>query len=732
MAKEIVELFLRLEHLTLRSPLSLSRDGRFLAFGVQRPMARKGLPEPEVLGISREQLGSRVMVVDTGTGRSFEPFEGYWAWCPQWSADGKHLAAYVQRGTEHACLGIYHVEAGTFKIFENVFIHQYMGFEVPRWTPDGKKVVLKLKAPGAKTVDEAKGSIRVYSFDPAEKAPETSYKLDETHFNFCDLGLIDVETGQVVRLLTNDFIRVWRISPDGQYAALLRMARVDETQGMPFYDLVVVPLNGKPSYVVAAGIGQDWYGTLFNWSPDSEYLAYIGKIGEGSALFVVRADGSQPPKDISGLEKEYDPLRYFDSSDDNDYSAPRWSEDGKHVFSLTHKGIWQFSLDGTVKRNITEGCGDRGCLFWLQPSSHSVWTRDKATSFFAAFRDRKTRKEYFTRVDMATGKSVDVWEFEGTCYVGHGIGYFALTADCSTVYIVTECSHQPCEIYRFDAAENPVKPKSIYSCSPDLASMNFSKSRLIDWLGTDGKKRRGALILPPDYVEGQRVQVVVDLYEGSQSGFLNNFGFRPDLLENAHFYASQGYAFFLPDLFMAERDNMRQFALELMPAVNKLIELGIADPDRIALLGHSYGGYAVLSVLTQMNRFKTGICISGLSNLTSAYGLFLGDDGQAEWGLFEKDQGNLGGTLWEKRQGYIENSPLFYMDRINCPVLIACGTKDYSANEQSEEAYNALRRLGRRVELRKYVGEIHCCNEWSQETWRDLMNRILEWLERYL
>jgi dipeptidyl aminopeptidase/acylaminoacyl peptidase len=222
---------------------------------------------------------------------------------------------------------------------------------------------------------------------------------------------------------------------------------------------------------------------------------------------------------------------------------------------------------------------------------------------------------------------------------------------------------------------------------------------------------------------------VVDLYSGTRSNFLNTFGFDPFLIQNGQLYASRGYGFFQPDLFVGQRDPMRQFAGETISAVNQLIQRKIADPNRIALLGHSYGGYAVLSVLSQSQQFKTGICLSGVSNLTSDYNIFIDDNGTPEWDIWEE---TLGGTLWEKRQTYIENSPIFYLDKVQCPVLLACGTGDYSATKQLDEAYNALRRLGRRVELRKYVGEPHCYNEWSQETVKDLLTRILEWLDENL
>ena len=118
-------------------------------------------------------------------------------------------------------------------------------------------------------------------------------------------------------------------------------------------------------------------------------------------------------------------------------------------------------------------------------------------------------------------------------------------------------------------------------------------------------------------------------------------------------------------------------------------------------------------------------------DLTSAYG-GVSDDSDNGWGYFESGQGRMGGTLWERRSSYIENSPLFYFDRVSTPLLLVCGTGDKGATAQTKEAFSALRRLGQRVELRLYHGEDHWPGVWSDNNKKDLCHRVIDRFETYL
>lgn len=176
---------------------------------------------------------------------------------------------------------------------------------------------------------------------------------------------------------------------------------------------------------------------------------------------------------------------------------------------------------------------------------------------------------------------------------------------------------------------------------------------------------------------------------------------------------------------------MQEIARTVLPGVNKAIEMGIADPDRLGIIGHSYGGYAVLSVITQAQRFKAAVSWAGSANLVTMYGQ-MDSDGTSHWiNWAESEAGNVGGSLWEVRERYIENSPIFYLDKVKTPLLIVQGSSDrINTPNHSEEIFVGLRRLGREVEYARYEGEDHAF--WFYPNRVDYCNRVIRWFDEWL
>src|SRR5699024_150442 len=129
-------------------------------------------------------------------------------------------------------------------------------------------------------------------------------------------------------------------------------------------------------------------------------------------------------------------------------------------------------------------------------------------------------------------------------------------------------------------------------------------------------------------------------------------------------YASNGYLVFLPDIKFTVGSPGFSSTKSLLPGVLKLIESGIVDKDKIGLHGHSWGGYQTAFIVTQTDLFSAAVAGAPVANMTSAYsGIRLGS-GMARQYQYEKGQSRIGGSLWEYPERYIENSPVFYADRI--------------------------------------------------------------------
>jgi dipeptidyl aminopeptidase/acylaminoacyl peptidase len=176
---------------------------------------------------------------------------------------------------------------------------------------------------------------------------------------------------------------------------------------------------------------------------------------------------------------------------------------------------------------------------------------------------------------------------------------------------------------------------------------------------------------------------------------------------------------------------MQDIAKTTLPGVDKAIELGIADPERLGVMGTSYGGYSTLALIVQTTRFKAAISHAGMGNLLGIYGMMTDTGTSAKGGLIEGGQGRMGGTPWEYRERYIENSPIFFLDRIQTPLLIAHGTSDNTvAPFLADEVFVGLRRLGKEAVYAKYEGEGHGVEAYANKV--DYWNRIIDWFDSHL
>jgi len=187
----------------------------------------------------------------------------------------------------------------------------------------------------------------------------------------------------------------------------------------------------------------------------------------------------------------------------------------------------------------------------------------------------------------------------------------------------------------------------------------------------------------------------------------------------------------------AADDPMLRFPEGVLPAVDKLIEMGVADPDRLFLMGQSFGGYSTYGLVTQTQRFKAAISLAGLSNLISLYAQFDARrryTGNPQENLFsmalaEGAQGRMGNPPWKDLGRYIRNSPIFYVDRVKTPILIIQGDVDYVAMQQGEEFFTSLYRQGKRAKFVRYWGEGHALQ--SPANIRDMWKQIFAWMEEF-
>ncbi|HUF10370.1 MAG TPA: prolyl oligopeptidase family serine peptidase, partial [Rhodothermales bacterium] len=274
-------------------------------------------------------------------------------------------------------------------------------------------------------------------------------------------------------------------------------------------------------------------------------------------------------------------------------------------------------------------------------------------------------------------------------------------------------------------------PRKITDLGSQTDGFGWGTSELVEWTSADGIPLQGVLIRPGNYEPGRRYPVLVYFYRFF-SQTLHDFN-EPVVNHRPSFplYASNGYAIFLPDIrFEIGRPGFSA-TKAIVPGVQKLVDMGIADPKAIGLHGHSWSGYQAAFIVTQTNIFAAAVAGAPVSNMTSAYGGIRWESGRGRQFQYERTQSRLGGSLWEARDRYIDNSPLFFADRIQTPILLMFGDEDGAVPwYQGIELYLALRRLGKDAIFLQYRGEPHHLKKYPNKL--DYSIKMKEYFDHYL
>ena len=198
------------------------------------------------------------------------------------------------------------------------------------------------------------------------------------------------------------------------------------------------------------------------------------------------------------------------------------------------------------------------------------------------------------------------------------------------------------------------------------------------------------------------------------------------------FYASRGYLVFIPDVVYRTGYPGQSAYDAVVPGVLHLIAQGYVDPDRIGVQGHSWGGYQIAYLVTRTNLFRAAAAGAPVANMTSAYGGIRWESGMSRMFQYERTQSRIGATLWEAPLKYIDNSPLFALDRVETPLLILHNDHDGAVPwYQGIELFVGLRRLDKPAWLINYNGEPH----WPSSTYakrRDWNIRLQQFFDYFL
>jgi dipeptidyl aminopeptidase/acylaminoacyl peptidase len=200
---------------------------------------------------------------------------------------------------------------------------------------------------------------------------------------------------------------------------------------------------------------------------------------------------------------------------------------------------------------------------------------------------------------------------------------------------------------------------------------------------------------------------------------------------NAAVFTSLGYFYLQPDIVFRPREPGVSVVECVGPAVKKVIAMGHADPARIGIIGHSWGGFDTVYLATHTTMFAAGVAGAPITSLVSNYGNHHWSAGIAETDHIETGQQRMEVPLWEDLQAYVRNSAVFGIHSMKTPLLVAFGDNDGTVHwHQGVELYNIARRARKDVVMLVYGGEDHSNRRKPNQL--DYHRRIVQWFGHYL
>jgi dipeptidyl aminopeptidase/acylaminoacyl peptidase len=238
---------------------------------------------------------------------------------------------------------------------------------------------------------------------------------------------------------------------------------------------------------------------------------------------------------------------------------------------------------------------------------------------------------------------------------------------------------------------------------------NWLTTELVTFKTPDGTYTKGIIYKPEDFDPLKKYPLIFHYYE-QRADKLNMYQriYGNDAMDfSIAWFVSHGYIVFTPDIHYKIGQNGQCALNSLMGSVNYLRRFEWADLKHMGLEGESFGGYETNYIVSQTRVFAAAVSSSGMSNLTSDYGSLWGS-GISKEEYYENRQGRMAVPLWANPGLYIRNSPIFFVNRVNTPMLTVANENDRNVSfAQGLAWFLALRRLGKPIWMLQYDGKTH-------------------------
>lgn len=522
----------------------------------------------------------------------------------------------------------------------------------------------------------------------------------------------------------------------------------------------IISLSGNQNHVITAD--QKPYSPTIKNSSDTDI--YITNINSGDKKLVIKQHLSDYPQIVCSPSGKH--ITYFRDDDwwvyhiDVDkhvavttgvntsfkkeyhdsgsaippYGFAGWSTDEKWILLYDRFDIWAVTPDGKIKKRLTKGKEMGLRLRFHQPPESKFIT----TAFF----NRYATCHDINKYTILSGISEDF----------NQSGYYLLKEDKEVKEIMREsksvknlvkAKDNDNFIFTMQDANQPpalmmksVNKKSshkIVQSNEHFTQFGTNKSELIEYTNAKGHKIKGVLVYPFNYKPHIKYPMIVHIYE-DQTFLLHKY-INPTLHNsegfNATIFASQGYFVLYPSFKYEVNKAPFNATEQVIAAVNKAVSIASIDKENIGLIGHSFGGYQTNFIISQTNLFKAAVSGASISDNISLHLSLFEKFKSPRFYMSEFYQQRIALNLFNNYQTYLNNSPIYYANKIETPLLSWSGDKDTTVpHTQSMMLYFALRRLNKKNTMILYPDEGHSL--LNPKNQMDLSCKILNWFDHYL
>ena len=259
------------------------------------------------------------------------------------------------------------------------------------------------------------------------------------------------------------------------------------------------------------------------------------------------ADGSGEPTDLAAGE---------DLQLAGEEEVPRWSADSERLYCLAKGGYWECTADGSSRRWIAAGTEDerQQLLRWVQSPWGSLCWQPEHGAILQLARHTQTGHLLLTTLNLESGHTEVLAELAKAPADGyHGK---EVSPDGATVYLLLQAADHPAELWQFRIGSRTLQ--RLASFNPALDETALGTSRLVTWRGADGTQQEGTLLLPSQYVEGQALPTIVEVYGGREGSRYQHVFAGSEAMVPGQFLASRGFAVFYPSMPLERHDPLRR------------------------------------------------------------------------------------------------------------------------------------------------------------------------------